>query len=204
VSSPADIYVLRYVLEHDPASPLFYELAVACFEAGRLEEAEKVLRSGLAIHRGHLGARVLLGVTLARLGEAEGAREELKGAAAAVSGLAASLYPALASVCKAAGDTAGELAALRLAAAHLAPAPEAAKSRRHEEAVRPEREPVPWPAVSGPEPEDRGLDLLRGFLQPSSGEAPPLESQVAAGGEAAEVIALLQRWLQNIREETGH
>jgi Flp pilus assembly protein TadD len=213
MSEPLGIDALRVVLERDPASILFCDLGLASAEAGGWEEAERVLRAGLAFHPEYLAARVLLGVCLARLGDASGAKDALEGAAEALGRLAMRLYPELAAVCEEAGDPAGGLEALRIAAAH-GPLPHddgerlaRLESRRREERSRQAdtqalelmeqgRGQAAAEVLSVAVSEDPGNAALQSRLSEA-------QDQAVREREAGDVIALLQRWLHNVKDEPG-
>jgi thioredoxin-like negative regulator of GroEL len=214
MSAPVNIAALRFVLERDPASPLFYELAMACSEAEGWEEAEKVLKAGLAFHPEHLEARVLLGLALARLGDLDGARGELESASEAIRRTSARLYPQLAAICEEKGETERGLGYLRLAAAHGALLPEdSERMGRLEGRLRQERGRRVSDEASALMEQGRAeaaAALLREALQ----EAPQnvdlrarlkeAEAEAVREREAGQVISVLQRWLHSIKEEAGH
>jgi tetratricopeptide (TPR) repeat protein len=60
----AKIEELRFRLKADPKSRLFYPLAEELRKAGQVDEAEQVLRNGLAAHATYLSAWVSLGRVL--------------------------------------------------------------------------------------------------------------------------------------------
>ncbi len=64
---------LREALRRDPASRQFYQLGELLRKAGRLQEAEDVLRRGLERHPRYVAAWVSLARTLAAAGDDEGA-----------------------------------------------------------------------------------------------------------------------------------
>jgi tetratricopeptide (TPR) repeat protein len=66
-------------LQADPASRVFLPLADLYRRAGRLEEARRILLSGLENHPDFLTARVALGLVLTELGEMQPARQHLQG-----------------------------------------------------------------------------------------------------------------------------
>lgn len=68
---------LRVRLKADPKSRLFFPLAEELRKAGQVEEAEKVLRSGLANHPTYLSAWVSLGRVLRDLGKHQDAVDPL-------------------------------------------------------------------------------------------------------------------------------
>lgn len=210
MSGAADIDALRFVLERDPASPLFYELAAALIEAGRWEEAETVLRAGVRLHPRHLEAHVLLGLALARLGRREDARQALEAVAHTLKGLAGRVYPQLSDLCEEARETGTALEWLRLAEAHgPLRAEEAERRERLAAKLGEERRQQVLAAArelmdAGQPEEAAGLitEALReapedGALREGLEEA---SSQVARAREAQQVIGVLQGWLHNIRE----
>jgi tetratricopeptide (TPR) repeat protein len=215
VSAPADIGTLRYVVERDPASPLFFELAERLAEGmadGGLSEAVGVLRAGLKVHPHHLPARVLLGVCLARLGEAEAAQEELERAAEAAGEVAGRLYPELAGLYEQKGLAEPGLAALRVAEALAPLGPELLELKgRLGRLLKEERARR---ALDGAEAllEEGQAEAAAAVLDEALKEQPGhlaleerlrrAKSEVARQREAGQVIAVLQGWLHNIRETT--
>ena len=75
---PEKIEALERRLAADPGSVLFFSLAEAYRQAGRLVAAERVLREGLRQHGGHHSARTALGRILAGSGRTDEAREQLQ------------------------------------------------------------------------------------------------------------------------------
>ncbi|MFH0809833.1 MAG: tetratricopeptide repeat protein [Pseudomonadota bacterium] len=208
MTAQPNIAALRYILERDPASPLFHDLATACFETGRLDEAERILRAGLNSHPEHLWAKVLLGRVLAKTGDLAGARAEFEAAAALLSEVSAMLLPELAVICEDTGDIERAVASLRLAAAH-GPLAAGAHERLARLSARvgqrgrvAEREKQ---SAMGQVNGDQAIDMLRGFLGGSPSEAFVVVKlkdrgrDDGCGHEASQVIAVLQRWLQNIK-----
>ena len=68
-------------VEHDPASIAFAQLAEEYRRAGRLDDAIRVCRAGLARHQAHPSVRVTLGRALVAQGRLDEARVELEAAA---------------------------------------------------------------------------------------------------------------------------
>jgi len=210
--SVADPAALRYVLARDPASGLFFELAGACAAANDWAEAVRVLRAGLGFHPGHLEARLLLGEALIQLGDTAGARFELEEAAGMIEGLSGRLYPALAGLHEAAGETEPALDCLKLAAAHAPLSLEAEEQMNRLEArAREERAARAQEAALGLLREGQAeaavevlKEALAGAPDDSGLEARLREAEEAAaqGRQANQVIGVLQGWLHNIREET--
>jgi tetratricopeptide (TPR) repeat protein len=210
VSTPADITALRYVLERDPASPLFYQLALACSEEGLWEEAERVARSGLAFHPEHLQARLLLGLSLTRLSRPDEARRELEAVSGALGVLASRLYPVLAALGEETGEPGRALEWLRLAEAYgPLPPVESERRQRLEARLREERRRRVLEEAAGLTRQGQA-EAAAGLLREALGEAPgdvalqerltEAEEQVARSREADQVIGVLQGWLHNIRD----
>jgi tetratricopeptide (TPR) repeat protein len=74
----ARIAQLSFRVATNPDSPLFLPLANVHRQAGRLEDAVKVLRAGLERHPSHFSARAALGRVLVELGRLNEARDELE------------------------------------------------------------------------------------------------------------------------------
>lgn len=211
MSAASDIESLRYVLQRDPASPLFYELAAACYGAEQWAEAERVLCAGLSFHAEHLGARVLLGQVLARTGRAQEAKRELEAAAEALGGLACRLYPELAAACEEADEAEQGLASLRVAEAFGAMGEGGMERRARFEARLKARQ------VAQAQDEARAL-LSRGETEAAAvrlrealgrypqeaalaGQLQDAEAKVASEREAGRMISLLQGWLHSIKQD---
>jgi tetratricopeptide (TPR) repeat protein len=77
VADSPRIQELRRRIQQDPASPAFAPLAEELRRAGRLQEAVKTCRSGLAIHPDYASARATLGRALLDLGDLDAALTEL-------------------------------------------------------------------------------------------------------------------------------
>jgi predicted Zn-dependent protease len=74
---------LRRRIQEDPASLVFAPLAEELRRAGRVQEAIRVCRTGLAIHPEYLSARATLGRALLDLGQLDDAHAELSAVLAA-------------------------------------------------------------------------------------------------------------------------
>lgn len=159
---------LRRLVEKDPASIAFAQLAEEYRRAGEYQEAVECCRAGLAIHPDYQLARVTLGRALAQLGELVDAQRELEAVvASAPENLAA--IRALAGIHRSRGAPSEALDHYRAALA-LAPNDPAV-----ELAVKELNDPGPRPS----EPSGRVPDP-------------------AAAVTAARTIAVLDQWLAAI------
>jgi tetratricopeptide (TPR) repeat protein len=142
----SDLNWYRQVLDRDPISPLFVELAERLYRLHQWEEAVEVCRRGLVLHPLHLRARVLLGLSLWRLGKIDEALEELEKAREEL-GRNAEIFEALAEIYEAWGwrEVAAEMRDLFQ---KLAPAERGAESV--EEAPPLETAPQEAPAHHSP------------------------------------------------------
>jgi tetratricopeptide (TPR) repeat protein len=73
-----DLQKLEEKLRKDPNSKLFFPLAEEYIEAGRLQEAITLLRTGIKAHPDFLSARVALGKALLSKGQVEEAKQEFE------------------------------------------------------------------------------------------------------------------------------
>jgi tetratricopeptide (TPR) repeat protein len=80
VADDSRIEDLERRVEQDPASIAFAQLGEEYRRAGRLDDAIRICRAGLARHRPYPSARVTLGRALLAQGLLEEARVELEGA----------------------------------------------------------------------------------------------------------------------------
>jgi Flp pilus assembly protein TadD len=78
VSNSGRLDLLRRLVQTDPTSIAFAQLAEECRREGRFAEAVEVCRHGLAVHPGYLSARVTLGRALVGLGQFDQAQVELQ------------------------------------------------------------------------------------------------------------------------------
>lgn len=207
---------LRRRVQKDPASIAFAQLAEECRRVGHHQEAVDVCRAGLDRHPGYLSARVTLGRALIELNDLDGALAELelvlKSAPenlAAIRGLAdihhrqGSLGLALAQY-RAALALARNDPDLQQTVAELArqveppPPPASADGLSFEQAqheflkVLPPPVPAPLPAKPDPAtqavppPVPARLERVEAVERPEG---------VAARGQALQVIAVLEQWL---------
>jgi tetratricopeptide (TPR) repeat protein len=89
---------LRRRIQEDPASLAFAPLAEELRRAGRIQEAVRVCRTGLALHPEYLSARATLGRALLDLGQLDDALAELTAVLAEIHRLRGEPRVALASV----------------------------------------------------------------------------------------------------------
>jgi tetratricopeptide (TPR) repeat protein len=80
--SAAELFLLEAWVADNPGSRLFFKLAQAYKEAGRLEESAQVLQRGLVMHPAMVDARRLLAEVHGQMGDSEAALSQLMTAAA--------------------------------------------------------------------------------------------------------------------------
>jgi tetratricopeptide (TPR) repeat protein len=199
---------LRRRVQRDPASIAFAQLAEECRRAGHYEEAVTVCRAGLELHPGYLSARVTLGRALIEVNELNTALAELelvlKSAPdnlAAIRGLAeihhrqGSLVQALAQYRAALAfarndpdlqQTIAELARQVEPAQPLASADGLSFEQVQDEFLKHLSPPAP------PPDEPAGSTLAARI------EAAERPEDIAERGQALQVIAVLDQWLDAI------
>jgi predicted Zn-dependent protease len=103
--SAAELFLLEAWVADNPGSRLFFKLAQAYKEAGRLEESAQVLQRGLVMHPAMVDARRLLAEVHGQMGDSEAALSQLMTAAAELC-RHAGVFDGLASLWEAKGSQA--------------------------------------------------------------------------------------------------
>lgn len=198
---------LRRRVQKDPASIAFAQLAEECRRAGHHEEAVDVCRAGLDLHPGYLSARVTLGRALIELNDLDAALTELELVLkSAPENLAA--IRGLAEIHHRRGSLAEALAQYRAALALARNDPDLLQTIA--ELARQVEPPPPLASADGLSFEQAQDEFLKHLPPPASAPQPtappPVERveglersvDVAARGQALQVIAVLEQWLDAI------
>jgi tetratricopeptide (TPR) repeat protein len=217
---------LRRRVQKDPASIAFAQLAEECRRAGHYQEAVDVCRTGLHLHPGYLSARVTLGRALIELNDLDVALAELelvlKSAPenlAAIRGLAeihhrqGSLPQALAQY-RAALALARNDPDLQQTVADLMrqveppPPPASADELSFDQAQNEFLKHLPPPAPAAapkPDPATQAAPpsapvLIERVEAPVEAPVETIErpEDIAARGQALQVVAVLEQWLDAI------
>ncbi len=198
---------LRRRVQKDPASIAFAQLAEECRRGGRYQEAVDVCRAGLHLHPGYLSARVTLGRALIELNELDGALAELEIVLkSAPENLAA--IRGLAEIHHRQGSLAQALAQYRAALALARNDPDLQQTVA--ELARQVEPPPPLASADGLSFEQAQNEFLKHVPPPTkpamAAQAAPTErvdvverpGDIAARGQALQVIAVLEQWLDAI------
>lgn len=205
-AATGEIARLEALVAGDSGAPAFPALAEANRRAGRLEEAERVAREGLRHRPEHPAGRVALALALLDQGRSAEARGELERVLADVPD-----HPLARAAYGASGDLDDSLDGLddgELDGAFASAEPDLDEMvDANELAARAVRaadldEPEGFAAADGSPFATRTVaDLLE--RQGHGAEADALRRKIsrerAGGAERAEVLATLERWLDNLR-----
>jgi tetratricopeptide (TPR) repeat protein len=206
---------LRRRVQRDPASIAFAQLAEECRRAGHYEEAVNVCRAGLELHPGYLSARVTLGRALIEVNDLDTALAELELVLkSAPENLAA--IRGLAEIHHRRGSLAQALAQYRAALALARNDPDLQQTIA--ELARQVEPPPPLASADGLSFEQAQNEFLKHLPQPPQAKPapatqavppPPLalverveavehQEDIVAQGQALQVIAVLEQWLDAI------
>ena len=200
---------LRRRVQRDPASIAFAQLAEECRRAGHYEEAVNVCRAGLELHPGYLSARVTLGRALIEVNDLDTALAELELVLkSAPENLAA--IRGLAEIHHRRGSLAQALAQYRAALALARNDPDLQQTIA--ELARQVEPPPPLASADGLSFEQAQNEFLKHLPQPPQAKPAPVtqaalverveavehQEDIVAQGQALQVIAVLEQWLDAI------